>query len=164
MSLRARYLVTTLALLAIGLAFGLSQRTERPGPPRPAVHATAWPALPAPPPTASEILNQAGKLGLSPQQIGTLRELDRQWQVESGQLQEAIRAASAEFEQFVTEAQLGGGASLQTLQQRSSDLRDLSMTLRERRAEFGRRAVAVLTEAQRATLRPASEDSSGGRA
>jgi hypothetical protein len=164
MSLRARYLVTTLALVAIGLAFGLSQRTERPGPPRPAVHATAWPALPAPPPTAREILDGSDALGLSPQQAERLRELDRQWQAEYGELQKAIRTASAELEQFVADARQGGGASLQTLQQRSSELRHLSMTLRERRTEHSRRAAGVLTEAQRATLRPASENSLGGRA
>jgi hypothetical protein len=164
MSLRARYLVTTLALVAIGLAFGLSQRTERPGPPRPAVHATAWPALPAPPPTAREILDGSDALDLSPQQTERLRELDRQWQAEYRGLQEAIRTASAEFERFVADARQGGGASLQALQQRSSDLRHLSMILRERRAEHSRRAAGVLTEAQRATLRPASENSLGGRA
>ena len=164
MSAPNRYLVTTLALLAIGLGFGLSQWQPRPGPPRPAVHATARPALPAPPPTAGEILARSDALGLSSQQAGRLRELARQWQAESGELQEAIRAASAEFERFVADACQGGGASLRTLQQRSSDLRQLSVTLRERRAEHSRRVASVLTEAQRATLRSGTEDSSGGRA
>ena len=136
---------------------------NRHGPPRPAVHAAAWPALPAPPPTASEILNQSGKLGLSRQQIGTLRELDRQWQVEYEQLQEAIRAASSEFERFVADARRGGGASLQALQQQSGALQQLSGTLREHRAEHSRLAADVLTEAQRKTLRSASENSSGGQ-
>jgi hypothetical protein len=90
--------------------------------------------------------------------------LDRHWQAEYEQLQEAIRAASAEFEQFVAAARQGGGASLSALQQRSSGLRQLSVTLRERRAEHSRRAAGVLTEAQRATLRSGTEDSSGGRA
>jgi hypothetical protein len=164
MSLRTRDLATTLALLAIGLGFGLSQWQPRPSPLRPAVHATARPALPAPLPTAREILARSDALDLSHQQTERLRELDRQWQAEYGQLQKAIRTASVEFEQFVANARQGGGASLQTLQQRSSELRHLSMTLRERRAEQSRRAVGVLTEAQRATLRPASEHPSGGRA
>ena len=77
---------------------------------------------------------------------------------------EAIRAASVEFERFVAEARQGGGASLQALQQRSVELQHLSVALRERRAEHSRRVAGVLTEAQRATLRPASENSSGGRA
>ena len=164
MSVRTRYLATTLALLALGLGFGLSQWQPRPGPPRPAAYATARPALPAPPPTAGEILARSDALGLSPRQTERLRELARQWQAESGELQEAIRTASAEFERFVADARQGGGASLQTLQQRSSDLRQLSVTLRERRAEHSHRAASVLTEAQRATLRSGTEDSSGGRA
>ncbi len=164
MSVRTRYLATTLAVLAIGLGVGLSRWNERPGPPRPAVHAATRPALPAPPPTAGEMLDRSDALGLSTQQTERLRELDRQWQAEYRALQAVIRTASAEFEQFVADARQGGGASLQTLQQRSSDLRHLSMTLHERRAEHGRRAAGVVTEAQRATLRPASENSVGGRA
>jgi len=163
-SVRTRYLATTLALLAIGLGFGLSQWRPRPSPLRPAVHATARPPLPALPPTAREILDGSAALSLSPRQTERLRELDRQWQAEYRQLHEAIRTASAEFEQFVGDARQGGGASLQALQQRSSELQHLSGTLRERRAEHSRRAAGVLTEAQRATLRPESEDSSGGRA
>src|SRR5512143_3805330 len=98
MSVRTRYVATTLALLALGLGFGVSQWQPRPGPPRPAVHATARPALPAPPPTAGEILARSDALGLNPQQTERLRELDRQWQAEYADLQEANRAASAEFE------------------------------------------------------------------
>ena len=164
MSVRTRYLATTLALLAIGLGFGLSQWQARPAPPRPPARNASVPAPPAAPLTAGEILDRSDALGLSPQQTGGLRGLDRQWQAESGQLHEAIRIASAEFDQFVGHARQGGGASLQALQQRSSELQRLSVTLRERRAEHGRRAAGVLTEAQRATLRPNSEDSSGGQA
>ena len=162
MSLRTRYLSTTLALLAIGLGFGVSQWQPRSSPLRPAVHATARPALPPLP--ASEILARSDGLRLSSHQKDRLHELARQWQTESGELQEAIRAASAEFERFVADARKGGGASLQALQQQSGELRQLSVTLRERRAEHSRRAVGVLTEAQRATLRSASENPSGGRA
>jgi hypothetical protein len=164
MSLRIRYLATTVVLFAFAMAFGVSQWSGRPGPPRPAAHSTARPALPAPPPTAGEMLARSDALGLIPRQTEGLRELARQWQAESEELQGAIRAASAEFERFVADARQGGGASLQTLQQQSSGLRQLSVTLRERRAEHSRRAVSVLTEAQRATLRSGTEDSSGGRA
>ena len=164
MSVPNRYLVTTLALLVVGRGLGLTRWQPRPSPPRPAVNAAPRPALPAPPPTAGEILERSGALGLSPRQAERLRELARQWQAEYEGLQEAIRTASAEFGQFVAEARQGGGASLQVLQQQSSALRQLSVTLRERRAEHSQRAVGVLTQAQRAKLRPESEDSSGGRA
>ena len=164
MSVRNHYLVITLALLVVGLVLGLSQRQPRPSPPRPVDHADARPARPAVPLTAGEILTRSDSLGLAPHQAGRLRELDRQWQAEYGQLHEAIRSASAEFEQFVAYARQGGGASLQALHERSNELRHLSVTLRERRAEHNRRAADVLTAAQRATLRSTTEDTSGGRA
>jgi hypothetical protein len=119
-SVRTRYLATTLALLALGL--GLSQWQPRPSPLRPTVHAEARPARPAAPLTAGDILDRSDSLRLSRQQAGRLRELDREWQAEYRQLHEAIRMASAEFERFVADARQGGAASLQTLQQRSGDL------------------------------------------
>ncbi len=164
MSVRSRYLATTLAVVAVGIGLGLSQWKGHPGPPRPAIRTATRPALPALPPTAREILERSDALGLSPQQTERLRQLDRQWEAENGQLQEAIRAASSEFERFVADARQGGGASLQSLQQQSGELRSLSMTLRERRAEHSRRAVAVLNETQRTLLRSASENPLGGQA
>jgi hypothetical protein len=164
MSVRNRYLATTLAVLAIGLGLGLSQWRPRPAPPRPAVHADARPARPAAPLTAGEILGRSDTLHLSPQQAGRLQELDRQWQTESGQLHEAIRMASAEFERFVTEARSGGGASVPELQRRSADLQALGAELRERRAAHSRQAVETLTDAQRDALRREPVNAVGGRA
>ena len=164
MSVRTRYLATTLALLAMGLGFGLSPWRPRPSPLRPAVHATARPPLPALPPNAREILDGSDALSLSPRQTERLRELDRQWQAEIGQLYEAIRTASAEFERFVAEARRGGGASVPELQRRSVDLLSLSAELRERRAAHSRKAVETLTDAQRDALRREPVSAVGGRA
>lgn len=152
MSVRMRYLATTVALFTFAVAIGVCQWKARPGSPRPAAHATARPALPAPPPTAREILNRSEPLGLSAQQSGRLRELDRQWQADSGELQAAIQAASAEFELFVGDVRRGGGASVPELQRRSADLQSLSAELRERRVPHSRRAIEILTGAQRALL------------
>lgn len=163
MTVHKRYLATTVVLLAVGFGLGLSQWQPRSSPLRPDVHVGRRPPLLAPPPTAREILDRSGALSLSPRQTEQLRELDRRWQAEYETLRAAVRAASGEFERFVADARQGGGASLQALQQQSGELQQSSATLRERRAEHSRRAVGVLTEAQRATLRPASENSSGGR-
>jgi hypothetical protein len=152
MSLRTRYLVTTLALLAIGLGFGLSQGRTRPAPPRPPARAAHTPARLVLPPTAEEILGRAEALQLGPEQATRLRALDREWRTETGQLEAAIQAASAEFEQFTAEAQKGGGASMPELQRRSADLRALSAELRERRAAHSLRAVEALTDTQRELL------------
>ena len=152
MSLRTRYLVTTLALLAIGLGFGLSQGRTRPAPARPPARAAHAPPRLVLPPTAEEILGRAEALQLGPEQATRLRALNREWRAETGQLEAAFQAVSAELEQFTTEARKGSGASMTELQRRSADLRALSAELRERRAAHSLRAVEVLTGVQRDLL------------
>jgi hypothetical protein len=62
-SRRTRYLATTLALLAIGLGFGLSQWRARPAAVfKPPVRDARVPAHPAQPPTAGEVLSRAEAL------------------------------------------------------------------------------------------------------
>jgi hypothetical protein len=164
MSVRTRYLATTLALLAIGLGFGLSQWWAQPAPPPP-VRAVLPPGPPPmPPATAADVLERAAELQLSSEQAARLQTLAREWQAETRQLEAAIRNASAEFEQFVADARKGGGASMQELQRRSGDLQSLSAELRERRRAHSQRAAGTLTDAQRAKLRNESLDSPGGRA
>ena len=153
MSLRTRYLATTLALLAIGLGFGLSQGRTRPAPPRPPARDAHVPARLVLPPTAEEILGRAEALQLRPGQATRLRKLADEWRVETERLEAALQAASAEFDQFAAGARRGGGASVPELQRRSADLQALSAELRERRAAHSLRAVEILTDAQRELLR-----------
>ena len=164
MSLRTRYLATTLLLLAIGLGFGLSEWQARPSPPRPPARDASIPARPALPPTAEEILGRAEALRLRPEQAARLRKLDREWRAETGHLEVALQAASAEFDQFAGEARRGGGASVQELTRRSADLRALSAELRERRSAHSLQAVETLTDAQRELLRREPAYSVGGQA
>ena len=165
MSLRNRYLVTTLALLAIGLGFGLSQWRARPSAlPKPPARDARVAARPAHPLTAGEVLSRAEALQLRPEQAARLRTLDRAWRADVESLEAALRAASAEFEQFVAAARKGGGASVPELQRRSADLQALSAELRERRAAHSRQAVETLTDAQRDVLRREPVNAVGGRA
>jgi hypothetical protein len=164
-SVRTRYLVTTLALLAIGVGFGLSQWRARPSAlPKPPKRDARLPARPASPLTAGEVLSRAEALQLRPDQAARLRTLDRAWRADVESLEAALRAASAEFERFVAEARKGGGASVPELQRRSADLQALSAALRERRAAHSRQAVETLTDAQRDALRREPVNAVGGRA
>jgi len=164
-SVRTRYLVTTLALLAIGLGFGLSQWHARPAAlPKPPARDVRVPARPAQPPTAGEVLHRAEALQLRPEQVTRLRTLDRVWRADVESLEGALRAASAEFEEFVADARRGGGASVPELQRRSADLQALSAELRERRAAHSRKAVETLTDAQRDVLRREPMNAVGGQA
>jgi len=162
---RTRYLGTTLALLAIGLGFGLSQWRARPSAlPKPPTRDARVPARPAHHPTAGEVLSRAEALQLRPEQAARLRTLDRAWRTDVERLEAALRTASTEFEQFVAEARKGGGASVPEVQRRSADLQALSAELRERRAAHSRQAVETLTDAQRDALRREPVNAVGGRA
>jgi len=150
--MRTRYLASTLALLAVGLGFGVSQWRPKPPPPRPA-RAAATSARLSLPPTAREILDRAQELQLSRDQVIRLNAVDQQWKAETANLEAAIRDASAEFDRFMSEARSGRGASLEEVQRHSADLRALSAELRERRNIHSARAVEILSGPQQERLR-----------
>ena len=166
MNVRLRYLSTTLALVAVGLGYALIQaKPWRAAPrlePRPA--AAGHPAPPPPaPPTAREVLDRSERLDLTREQKARLEALDRQWKQETAGVEAALRGAEEEFSRFMKEAQGGKGTSLQEIQRRSADVRDLSATLRERRLLHGEAVARVLTEPQRRTLGlPPSPETRGG--
>jgi hypothetical protein len=90
-------------------------------------------------------------VGLSRDQAARLRALDAEWVRQSSDLQAAIDDEERQFSAFMNEAQGGRGASLQEIQRRSANLRDLSATLRETRWQHGLASAEVLTEQQRRT-------------
>ena len=153
MSPRVRSLTTTLVLLAVAAGYALSQGWVERQSPRPMVReAGARPVPPpAPAPSAREILDRGPAVGLSREQAARLRALDAEWVRQSSELQAAIDDEERQFSAFMKEAQAGRGASLQEIQQRSANLRDLSAALREVRWRHGLASAEVLTEQQRRT-------------
>jgi len=153
MSPWVRYLATTLALLAVAAGYALSQGWVERQSPRPMVReARARPVPPpAPAPSARDILEWGPAVGLSREQAARLRALDAEWVRQSSDLQAAIEDEERQFSAFMKEAQGGRGASLQEIQRRSANLRDLSATLREARWRHGLASTEVLTEQQRRT-------------
>lgn len=153
MSPQVRYLSTTVALVAVAVAFILWQRPlDRSTPRLPAASAAAARMTAPPmPPTARRILDQA-MAGLTHGQIARLRELDRVWTSEERELQAAIRDAELELSAFMKEAQASRGASVQQIQQRSVEFSRLSATLRERRRHHSEAALQVLDVSQRHRL------------
>ena len=153
MSPRVRYASTTLALLAVAAGYTLSQGwVKRPGP-RSVVQEARERAgpPPAPAPSAREILDRGPAVGLSREQAARLRALDAEWVRQSSDLQAVIDDEERQFSAFMKETQDGRGASLQEIQRRSANLRDLSATLRETRWQHGLASAEVLTEQQRRT-------------
>jgi hypothetical protein len=153
MNIRVRYLVTTLALIAIALGYALMQEWPRNVAPRlPARAETSSHPAPRPAlPTAREILEHGADLALTPDQQGRLTALDRQWAQESAGTQAVADAAGREFSLFL-QTQGSGKASLQEIQRRSADYRALSRELRELRQRHAETAQQVLTDPQRQTL------------
>lgn len=153
MSPRVRSLTTAAALLAVAAGYALSQGWVERQSPRPMVReAGARPVPPpAPAPSAREILDRGPAVGLSREQAARLRALDAEWVRQSSDLQAAIDGEERQFSAFMKEAQGGRGASLQEIQRRSANLRDLSATLREARWQHGLASAEVLTEQQRRT-------------
>jgi len=163
-----RYLSTTVALLAVGLGYALLQGRPERSPPRPAPRseAVARPAPPpAAPPTARGILDRRAALSLTADQAARLEALDVQSRNEAAELEPALAAASQELSRFMKEAQSAGGTSVQEIQRRSAEFRELGAALRERRRLHSEAAAHVLTESQRQRLAAATATgpSGGGR-
>ena len=165
MSPRRRYLSTTVALVAVVVAYALWQRPlDRPSPRLPAGSAAATrPATPPIPPTARGILDQATALGLTQAQIAGLRALDRTWTSEERALQRAVQDAERELVAFMKEAQGSGRASVQQIQQQSAEFSSLSATLRERRRRHSEAALHLLDGSQRHRLAGAGPGAAVGR-
>jgi hypothetical protein len=153
MSLRARYLSTTLMLVAVGIGYAMSQGWgERPAPRlQPGPSAIVRP-MPPPPPSARELLEGGMALSLTEGQAARLRDLDQQWRRESAELEQAVQAAGDDFARFMRDAQAAGRMGIQEIQQRAAELSGLSASLRERRRLHGEAVAAVLTGAQRQRL------------
>jgi hypothetical protein len=164
MSLQARYLVTTLTLVAVGLGYVLFQQWPRhPALRLPArAEASSHPAFRPALPTAREILEHGADLALTPDQQGHLAALDRQWKQESAGVQAVADAAGRELSRFLQE-QGSGKVSLQEIQRRSADYRALSQELRELRQQYAEAAAEILTKSQQRRLALlASPDTRGG--
>jgi len=155
MSPRVRSLSTTLALLAVAVAYVVLDRpVERPAPRLPAGSAPAVRpvAMPPAPPTARDILDRASALDLRPDQVARLQALDRLRASEARELEGAVREAQRELASFVKESQLSRGASAQEIQRRSAEFSDLSAALRESRQRHSEAALRLLADWQRVRL------------
>jgi hypothetical protein len=150
MSVRLRYLATSLILLGVAFGYAMTQgRAERPAPPRPAGAAASLRVLPAPLLLARELLNRRASLALGDGQTKRLETLARAWSSESARLEAELQTVTAEFSRFMSEVQGSRGTSLQEIQTRSAHISELSSILREQRRLHGEAAAGLLTERQR---------------
>ena len=166
MSPRARYLSTTLALVAVAVAYVVLQRpVERPAPRLPAwsLPAVRPGAVPPAPPTAREILDRAFTLDLRPDQMARLLALDRLWKAEARELEKAVQEAQRELSSFMQAAQGSRGATVQEIRRRSAGFSDLSAALRAGRQRHSEAALQLLAHWQRQRLiQMKSSATSGG--
>jgi hypothetical protein len=164
MNIRARYLATTLVLIAIGAGYVLMP--EWPGRRAPRLAAPADASahrqmLPAPL-TAREILDRAD-LTLTAEQRGRLESLDRRWREETAGVGHELKEAEEEFSRFLADAQAKGGVSVLEIQRRSEEVRRLGAVLRQERKQHSKAAVQILAKIQRgAPLASSMPNASGG--
>ena len=164
MKVGLRYLTTSLALLAVVVGYALTQGPAARPAPAPPAGAAAAPRIPPPRPlpSAREILDRGAMLSLSAEQQRRLEALERAWSAESARLETELQAATAEFSRFMSEARATRGASLQEIQRRSADIRELGAELREQRRRHGEAAAQNLANWQRRRLAHTGPDPSGG--
>ena len=110
------------------------------------------PAMPAPPPTAREILDRGALLDLRAEQRTRLRALDARWAPESAAADARLRVATDEFARFMEDARGAGRANLADIQRRSAEISELSAEMREHRRRHADAAAAILTDWQRGRL------------
>jgi hypothetical protein len=166
MSPQARASAAAVAVAIIAAAFfGYEARLERPGAPRSASSTSAATAASSPPIplTAHEVLEQRLTVGLRRMQIVRLEALDRQWTRERSALQARIHDAEREFSVFAGESRNGGRVGLAEIQERSSELRQLSAQLRKDRAHHADAVSRVLDEWQRERLIRSRAQATEGR-
>jgi hypothetical protein len=162
MSARRRYLVTTLALLAIvALYVAIEASGDRPAP---RLARTAAPVTrPARTPVAREILARGAELALTDDQGAQLEALDRAWRAEGAALRASTDEAGEEFLAFAR-GQAARGASLAEVERQSARYRELSAEVRANRGRHAAAAMAILNDTQRGRLAPvAAPQTSGGR-
>ncbi len=158
MSVRMRYLTTTLVLVSIGLGYALMQEYPR----RSRLRLPSYPEAASrprpltPPLIAREILERSADLSLTASQRDRLVEMDAKWQQEWPPLEARLKGAEVEFSRFMDEAQKRGRVSLQEIQRRSEELRRLGAAWREVQERQAETARQVLTESQRKQLASAT--------
>lgn len=157
-SIRRRSLVVLVALALLPLGYRLfeARAMTRPGPVVTAQSPVTAVRVPAPRPTARDIL--AAGLELTVDQRRALDALARAWERDAAPLDRRVAAARADLQAFMAAHQ--GRTTITELQDRSAELRAAGAELRERRERHSTASQNVLTTAQRDALRRVS--ASGG--
>jgi hypothetical protein len=161
MNVRARYLSTTMVLLALAAAYAAIQATQTRSVPqlRSSLASANRPATPpSPPVSARMILERRADLGVTAEQAARFEALDHRWRQETKSLVASLEEVEREFARFMA-AQGPRNAPLPEIQRQSAEFRELSAELRERRLRHATAATDLLTAAQRQRLDATSSPS-----
>jgi hypothetical protein len=154
MSLRGSLVTVLAAALVIWASRGSFH--ARPGLTAPSAARTpvlTRPAMPAPPPTARDILDHGALLHLKAEQRARLRALDARWTAESAAAEAGLRAATDEFARSMEQARAAGRTSLTDIQRQSAEIGELGAEMRDARRRHADAAAAILTEWQHGRFR-----------
>jgi hypothetical protein len=157
--MRVRYLGTALALVAAAVIHSVTEPPARPRPVKPTARVTATRAHSA---TATAVLGEAARLGLTAAQQRRLAGLATEWEHDAAGPEAEVRQAVAEFERFMSEAQDAGGTKLDEIRRRSLAVQAHSAVLAELRRLHSARVLATLDDDQRGRLGQRGAMKTGG--
>jgi hypothetical protein len=139
-------------LIAVILSvYILAQRGVFTKPERPTIEHSG-PGATGQPPAAeiSFLLERAGELRLTDDQLARLRRLHGQWETETADQRAALEREQKALERFMKETEESGRrASLAEIQRRAAPVSDLSAQLASARRDYWHRALQVLDPDQR---------------
>jgi hypothetical protein len=153
---------TIAALVCVAIIGGWSilQKTQKPEPPRPVVsHSTSLSSnftLPAEPDT-ERLLQNAQRLGLTPEQSARLKSLHAEWLKQSKPIVSQLHERTTAMQKYLNT--LGDKhPTMDELQQSARPVSEASAQYARLRGDYQKRAIAVLTPQQAASWKEVSNE------
>lgn len=145
-------LIVAAVLLAVQVAQlrrQVAQQGPRGGPPA-IQREVAHSQHPGTYPPVQFLIDRSARLHLAPNQVSRLEQIQKQWSDSTAPLRRSLSEETDKYQAFLKEAEKNGHVSLQEIQRRAEPVSALSGDLAESRYQAWQKALAVLSQSQRA--------------
>jgi hypothetical protein len=140
-------LLAVLATLTL-VRSGRLSFTPPPAPPRPAANRRKPPF-----PDIATLLHLRKELRLTPIQVNALQALRAEWEARTARQRETLNERGDEMNAYLKDAQAHQRLNVQSLQERETDVSELSAALAADRRVYWERGLSLLTPEQRERLK-----------
>lgn len=113
------------------------------------IHARGGKGRLAPVPEVKSLLERAEAIGLSAEQVKSLKKLQAEWERNTARSRAELEEQSMQFRKFMEAAQKGGRVSVSQIQEQAQPVSTLSAELLSQRLQYWQRAMKILTHDQR---------------